>query len=199
MKTIALLATLTLGCLTACAGTGSNDGTSAGGAALSSGGPAKSTQQAPAASGKTAPPAQKPNAQVPVAEDGGGPSPAAKGGTVTIDGTTCTVAKTGLDTGLDGHGWTLSVDGTCPTSFSLDISGDSNAAYPQTSLKPFLDEPAAILFVSTADGNDASKFDVTESNLEQGPTSNAPATVSGTVTVAGDDGTTHTVTYSLDY
>jgi hypothetical protein len=191
MKSIALLATFTLACLAACAGASSDDSTTGAGNALSSSAPAKST----------AGPSGAPETPAENATDAGGATPAAKGSSVTLDGTACTITSSGLDTGLDGNGWTLTVEGTCPTSFNLSISGVSDGAYPQTSLSPFLSEDAALLFLTTPDGNDAKMYVATESSVDRGPTSVAKATVRGTATVAedGDATSTHSLTYEIDY
>jgi hypothetical protein len=200
MKTIALLATFTLGCLTACASSSSDDGTNAGGNAYSANTPSKSSP-APSASGKAAAPTKAPAAQTPTPPDLGPTSPAAKGGSVAIDGTTCTLTSTGLDTGLAEHGWTLAINGHCPMEFTISISGTSDGAYPQTTLTPFVDQSAAYLALTTPeDNNDFSPFEATESRIDRGPTTDAPATVSGSATVTNAaDGTTHNLTYALDY
>jgi hypothetical protein len=191
MKAIACLVSFALGCLAACAGVGSDDSTSGAGDALSASTPAHDAS-APDASGKAG------TATAPT--DGGSDSSTSIGGSVTIDDIVCTITSSGLDTGLDRNGWTLTIEGTCPTSFNLSISGVSDGAYPQTSLTPFGSENGALLFLTTSDDN-AEMFSATSIKVDRGPTSSAKATVSGTATVTdeGDTTSTHSLTYEIDY
>lgn len=58
-----------------------------------------------------------------------------------------------LSLGLDGRGWTVSVGSPCFGGAALSISGVDDAPYPQTAVRPFLDETSAYLFLTNEDSD----------------------------------------------
>jgi hypothetical protein len=124
---------------------------------------------------------------------------------LTLDDDDCQVERAALDTGLDGHGWTLTISAKCPSTpgLILNVSGRIDRPYPQDERIPFLQEEGAILFLTNREGTDAKTFRASARggavSIAEGPTSTARASVYGAASVVADDGTSHGVTFGAVY
>jgi hypothetical protein len=194
---LSLAATLLFACAAAAGG---DDTEASEGAATASRSEQKGSRED---AGKEAAVRQDPGPSA-VGPEGGTSSPEATTSALRMDGIACTVDDTGLDTGLDGHGWTLAISAHCPTSLSVNISGVSDRPYPQHDVLPFLKEEGAVLFLTTPDGYLAETFRASvpggKTTITTGPTSAARAMVKGTATVTDpSDGTSHELEFEVSY
>jgi hypothetical protein len=146
--------------------------------------------------------------------DGGAPGTIrAQCATVVIDGATCGIdpADVGLSLGLDGHGWRVNANvDDCFGGAILTISGVDDAAYPQTNVRPFLDETSAWLATNDDSIDDAgvgvgpfSSSPSGSSTIEEGPSASAGAltvgTVKGSANVVSTSGVARNVTFDFSF
>jgi hypothetical protein len=126
-------------------------------------------------------------------------------GALSVDGQPCTLDNLKLDVPVSSaaNGWTLTIDAHCPTGVSFQASGVFDSGYPQSNVTAFGSTEASVLTVASADGSSTDTFITSElgsSTINAGPTSAAPATVTGTAIVAnGDTLASHEVDYSVVY
>lgn len=117
--------------------------------------------------------------------------------TVTIDGAACPVdpADVGLDLGLDGHGWTVTINRlSCLGGAILTISGVDDAPYPQTAVEPFLSETSVWLAAGGDELDDAGAGEGVYSTKAPGGSSSitrGPVRSGGTRTISAVAGSAH--------
>jgi hypothetical protein len=129
-------------------------------------------------------------------------SAAAVNGTVWVDQVACTIARQSMETGVEGRGWTLLVDATCPDAVTIAVNGVTDLGYPQTDVSNAIGRDAVALQKAGAgDGPDTftTAAEGGASSITAGPTNADRAPVFGSALVVDATGASHTVGFDVKF